>query len=95
MKAVVLNLFPFLQLPHKMEFLLHVSFSFTCNNLANALPIDASLIVSIRKSTFSVPLSVKHQNLKFRQISPPDYYDWVTSISLSVDLSDFIQPFFP
>ena len=35
---------------------------------ANALPIGASLIVSIRKNTISVPWSVKHQNLKFRQM---------------------------
>ena len=47
---------------------MHVSFSLTCNDLANAFPIGASLIVSIRKSTFSVPWSVKHQNLKFRQM---------------------------
>ena len=53
---------------HKLEFLLHVSFSLTCNNLANALPIGASLIVSIRESTFFIPWSVKHQNFEFRQM---------------------------
>ena len=53
---------------NKVRFLLHVSFSLTCNDLANALPVGASLIVSIRKSTLSVPWSVKHQDLKFRQM---------------------------
>ena len=38
------------------------------NNPTNALPIDTSLIVFIRKSTFSVPWPVKHQNLKFWQM---------------------------
>ena len=45
-----------------------VSFSLTCNNPADAIPIGASLIVSIRKNTFSVPWSVKHQDFKFRQM---------------------------
>ena len=43
-------------------------FSLTCNDLANALPIGASLIVSIRENAFSVPWSVKHQNLEFLQM---------------------------
>ena len=57
-----------LWLHRKLEFLLHVSCSLTRNNPANALPVGASLIVSIRKSTFSIPWSVKHQDLKFRQM---------------------------
>lgn len=42
--------------------------SITCNNLADDFPIGASLIVSIGKNAISVPWSVNHQNLEFRQM---------------------------
>ena len=50
------------------KFLSHGSFSLSCNDPADVLPIGASLIVSVGKNTVSVPRSVKHQDLQFRQM---------------------------